>query len=123
MNEFFFVFICDLCLLFTGLDPDRHRQYNWGYVLIAAIIVCVGVHVCFLLRSIIKDMIKTVKKLRKKGWLKTFKTLQKVKHIFEVLATLNRNKLDGHKLRKKEESSEQSDEMEQSESKRMAVIE
>jgi hypothetical protein len=108
MNECFTVLVSDLCLLFTNLDPDRKRQYNWGFVLIAAIVVCVGAHVFFLFKGIIAKLIENVRKARRKGWLKTFKILRKARFILLVLSC--RTKLDLKSLRKNVESpSEQSD--------------
>jgi hypothetical protein len=78
MNECFTVLAIDICFLFTDLDPNRTRQYNWGFVLIVTIVLCVGVHVFFLFKHMVTVLIKTVKKARKKGWLKTFLILRKV---------------------------------------------
>jgi hypothetical protein len=64
------------------------------------------VHVYFLFRGAIKDIIKTVKKARKKGWLKTFPTLRKAHHILQVLAC--RTKLDIDLIREEEEESSSS---------------
>jgi hypothetical protein len=107
MNECFTVLAIDLCFLFTDLDPNQSRQYNWGFVLIVTIVLCVGVHVFFLFKHMIKDLIKTVKKARKKGWMKTLPILHKLQHILQVLAC--RTKLDISQLKTKHESSDESD--------------
>lgn len=121
MNECVTMIISDLCLLFTNLDPDPYRQYNWGYVVIVATLVCIGVQVYFLFEGIVKQLIKTIKKARKKGLLKAFPILRKVKHILQVIAC--RRKLNIEKLRVKEESSEHSEEVKHEKPKQMSVIE
>ena len=57
MNEMFTVFVIDICFLFTDLDSNRKRQYAWGYVLIVVILSCIGVHVYFLLKDVIGEII------------------------------------------------------------------
>lgn len=57
LNEMTTVIVIDICFLFTDLDPNRKRQYAWGYVLIVVILACVGVHVYFLLKDVIGDLI------------------------------------------------------------------
>ena len=81
MNECFTVLIIDLCFLFTDLDSDRSRQYNWGFVLIVAILICVGVHVVFLFKKTIKDLILKFRKARKVGFKQTFQNLIKAQRI------------------------------------------
>ena len=72
MNECISVFILDLCYLFTDLDPDPRRQYNWGFVFIVLIFSCVGVHVVFLIKAIIKEIIHKFKMSKKFGLKQVF---------------------------------------------------
>jgi hypothetical protein len=64
-----------------------------------AILVCVGVQLYFLFERMVIEFIKTIKKIRKKGWIKTFPSLRKMRHIFKVVTC--RKKLNLKKLLKK----------------------
>jgi hypothetical protein len=85
MNECFTVIVIDLCLMFTDLDSDRNRQYNMGYVFIATIFTCVGVHATFLMKGIISELILKFKKARVVGFKKTFSKLINENKILIVL--------------------------------------
>jgi hypothetical protein len=86
MNEVFTLIIIDLCFLFTELDSDQTRQYNWGYVFIVVIFSCVGIHVLFLLKHIIRDLILKFRTARKIGFKQSFLNLINGQRILQVLA-------------------------------------
>jgi len=67
------------------LDSDRNRQYNMGYVFIAAIFTCVGVHVIFLMKGIISEIILKFRKARALGFKQTFANLINENKILRVL--------------------------------------
>jgi hypothetical protein len=85
MNECFTVIVIDLCFMFTDLDSDRNRQYNMGYVFIATIFTCVGVHVIFLMKGIISEIILKFRKARALGFKQTFANLINENKILRVL--------------------------------------
>jgi hypothetical protein len=64
MNEMTTVIVIDICFVLTDLDPNPKRQYAWGYVLIVVIFTCIGIHVYFLLKDVIEDLIFSIKKAR-----------------------------------------------------------
>lgn len=93
--------------------------------MIVAILFCVGVHVYFLFKDMIKELLNTIKKVRKKGWLKTFKILRKVQHILQVLTCRTRLDIEFMRESASESSASESGESKQSSSnsKEMSVIE
>lgn len=55
-NEMVTILVIDICFIFTPLDPDAQRQYRFGYVFIAVVVLCIGTHVYFLLRDPINQL-------------------------------------------------------------------
>lgn len=53
MNELITVILIDICFLFTNILSDSKTQYNIGYLFVVIMLLCIAVHVFFLLHDLI----------------------------------------------------------------------
>ena len=87
LNEFVTIMVVDLCFIFTKLEPDVRRQYNFGFVFIGIVIACISTHIYFLFRDMINTLKLTIKRNNNNGWTKYYPWLKRFQ------CPKNRNKI------------------------------
>jgi hypothetical protein len=70
MNEFFTLLLLSVVFCFTDLFDDAEFQYQVGFVFLAGIVACISVHLSFLVKELVHDIILNVKAWRNKRKLK-----------------------------------------------------
>ena len=77
MNEVFVLFLMILMFFFTDVTESKQDQYMIGYIFVAGLVVCICVHLFFLFKDIVNQLIDYLKRRKAKRETELLKTLTK----------------------------------------------